>query len=311
MFGVAIQASDAPSAVAQIVQAERAGIPAVWATVGGAGGVDMLAVYAAAAGQTERVLFGTSIVQTWPRHPIAIAQAAAAVHQLAPGRLRLGIGPAHEPAMTRTYGVEWRKPLTQLREYLVVLRALLHEGAVDFEGEHVTAHARLAPAPMPIMASALQPRSFELCGELADGAISWMCPKPYLLEQALPALHRGAERAGRPAPPLVAHVPIAVSEDLEAVRALARDRLGNYARVPFYLAMFERAGFADAAEGYRDALLDGLVVHGTEAEVAAGLRSYLEAGCGEVLAYPLIDPTDAEGSIVRGFAAVARAHRGE
>ena len=307
MIGVAIQGNDAPSAIEQIVQAERAGIPAVWGTMGAAGGADVLATYAAAVGRTERVLFGTSIVQTWPRHPIAIAQQALAVHQLAPGRLRLGIGPAHEPAMRQTYGVDWHKPLTQLREYLTVLRALLHEGAVDFEGEHVTARTRFRePAPIPLMASALQPRSFEACGELADGAISWMCPKPYLLEQALPAIARGAERAGRATPPLVAHVPVVVSTDLEAVRALARDRLGNYGRVPFYLAMFERAGFGTAAEGYDDALLDGLVVHGTEEQVAAGLRSYLDDGAGEVIAHPVIDPADAEGSIARAFAAVAR-----
>jgi F420-dependent oxidoreductase-like protein len=271
-----------------------------------------MTTYAAALGRTEQIVLGTSIVQTWPRHPIAIAQQALALAQLAPGRFRLGIGPAHEPAMVRTYGVEWRKPLTQLREYITVVRALLTEGTTDFEGTHVTARTRLpAPSqPVPLLASALQPASFELCGELTDGALSWMCPQHYLVTEALPAIQRGAERAGRTPPPLVAHVPVAVSDDREAVRTLARERLGNYASVPFYRAMFARAGFPDAGDGYSDELLDGLVVSGSESEVADRLAAMVrDDGFGEVLAMPVIDPQDREGSLSRAFAAVAAAGR--
>lgn len=312
-IGVAIQAPDARGFVEQIELAERLGIPTAWSTIGGAGGADTLTSYAAALGRTERIKVGTAIAQTWPKHPIAIAQQALAIEQLAPGRLILGIGPAHEPAMVRTYGVRWHRPLQQLREYLTVLRALLHEGRVDFEGDHVTARTEFRNPPRtPIMASALRPRSFELCGELADGAISWMCPRTYLVEQALPALIEGARKAGRTGvdvPPLVAHVPIVVTSDREAARRLARERLGNYSRTPFYLAMFAQAGFGDAAEGYSDALLDDLVVSGTEDEVAERLRSYLDVGMGQVLAHPILDPADTSGSVQRSFAAVASAAR--
>ncbi len=309
VVGVSIQAFSAPLAVEQIRQAEAAGVRTAWATIGGAGGADPLTTYAAALTATRGIVLGTAIVPTWPRHPIVLAQQAVALHQLAPGRLRLGIGPSHEPAMVPAYGVHWQSPLTNLREYLVVLRALLHEGEVDFEGEHVTARSRLRePAPVPVMASALRPRSFEACGELADGAISWMCPRPYLVAEALPALRRGAERAGRPAPPLVAHVPMAVSEDREAVRALAQRQLGMYARVPFYRAMFEAAGFSSLENGYPPELLDSLVVSGSAETVAERLAAYVrEDGMGEVLAAPLIDPDDREGSLARAFAAVARA----
>jgi len=212
--------------------------------------------------------------------------------------------------MVRGYGVRWEAPLTQLREYLVVIRSLTATGAVDFEGRHVTARAQWrAPQPVELMASALRPKSFELCGELADGAISWMCPQAYLVREALPAIRRGAERAGRAAPPLVAHVPVAVSTDREAVRALARRQLAGYQNIPFYLAMFREAGFPQANEGYSDALLDDLVVSGTEEQVAERLAGYIAAGCGEVLAHPLLEPEDRAGSISRAFAAVAAAHR--
>lgn len=307
-LGVAIQARDAAEAVAQIRQAEAAGIAAAWSTIGGAGGDDPIAAFAAALVQTERIQLGTAILQTWPRHPIVIAQQALALEALAPGRFRLGIGPAHEGNMARAYGVDFKAPATNLREYLTVLTALLHQGEVDFVGKQVTARTRVrAKAAIPVMGAALRPRAYELCGELADGAISWMCPRAYLVHEALPALARGAERAGRRPPPLVAHVPIAVHEDRGVARALARAQLGNYARTPFYQLMFEEAGYPSVAEGYSDALLDDLVLSGSEQAVAEQLRGLSALGFGEVLAAPVIDPDDRDGSIARAFAAVGRA----
>jgi alkanesulfonate monooxygenase SsuD/methylene tetrahydromethanopterin reductase-like flavin-dependent oxidoreductase (luciferase family) len=309
VIGTLIQAASAPQAIEQIVQAERAGVPIVWATSGGIGGADLLATWAAAAVQTSRVILGTSIVRTWPRHPVALAEETLAIEQLAPGRFRLGIGPTGEVQAVQTYGANYRKPLTQVREYLMVLRSLLYEGEVDFVGEHVTARARLrTQVRSPLMASAAGLRAFTLCGEVSDGAISWVAPKRYLVEQALPALRQGAVQAGRPVPPLIAHVPFAVNTDRQAARALAREQLAPYARSIHFRGTWTRAGYDDA-EGYSDALLDDLLVSGSEVEVAAGLVGWIKDGMGEVLAHPLLDPNDRQGSLARGFAAIARAAR--
>ena len=308
--GVAIQALNARDFVTQVRQAEMSGIPVAWTTIGGASGADPLTVFGAALAATERIRLGTAIVPTWPRHPVIIAQQALALEQIAPGRLRLGIGPSHEPGMVRNFGVKWEAPLTELREYLTVIRSLTTTGTVDFVGRHVTARATFRdPIALELLASALRPRSFEVCGELTDGAISWMCPASYLFREALPAIAKGAERADRPAPPLIAHVPIMVSEDREAVRALARRQLGNYANVPFYLAMFHAAGFPEASAGYSDEMLDDLVVSGTEEQVVARLTQMIVEGCGEILAHPLIEADDRAGSIERAFRAVAVAHQ--
>lgn len=308
--GVAIQAFTAPDFVDQVRLAEEIGLATAWTTIGGAGGADPLTAAAAAFGATSRIKVGTAIIPTWPRHPLALASQALALHQLAPGRLRLGIGPSHEPMMTASYGVEWRTPLTHLREYLMSLSALFEDGAVDLDGSHVTAHARWRePAGIELLASALRPRSFALCGELAHGAISWMSPFQYLVDEALPALAEGASKAGRAPPPLIAHVPVSVNTDRDAVREMARQQLGRYATVPFYRAMFERAGFAmgdpTGPEAMPDALLDDLIVSGTADEVTARLRGYLDAGLGEVLAHPLVERDDRDGSIERAFRAVA------
>ena len=135
-----------------------------------------------------------SITQTWPRHPVAIASQCLAMAQLAPGRFRIGLGPSHQPAIEGMYGYKYQRPLKNLREYLYTVQGILKQGEVDFAGEFVTTKARLgggpgnvvveAPIDVPVMASALRPPSFRLCGELADGAISWVCPWDYLRDIA-------------------------------------------------------------------------------------------------------------------------------
>jgi len=304
--GILINAFNAAEAVERIRTTEALGIPNTWMTTGGTA-PDALTVFAGAATVTDRIVMGSCIIPTWLRHPVVLAQQTIAIESLAPGRFRLGIGPSHEPAM-RAFGVEWRKPLTELKEYLVTLRALLHDGAVSFTGEHVTIEARLAqPVQTPLLASALRPGSFEACGELADGAISWQCPAAYLLEQALPALRRGAERAGRPVPPLIAHTPIAITEDREAVKAAAARQIANYSNIPFYRAMYEQAGVPQQMGEVGDDLIDALVVWGNEDQVVARMKQMLADGLGEVLAMPLVVGGDRDASLDRAYRAVARA----
>ena len=304
--GVAIQTPDATGALALIGEAEAAGIPAAWMTTGGTQ-ADAITLFAAAAARTQRILLGSAIIPTWPRNPVFIAQQVQAVEAVSPGRLRLGIGPSTEAAM-RPFGVDFRSPLTQLREYLIVLRALLHEGSVDFAGRIVRARARIArPTGTPVMASALQEGAFRLCGEVADGAISWVCPWPYIRDYALPALRQGAAEAGREPPPLIMHVPVCVSEDPAAVREAAQRQVGMYPRFQFYQEMFRKAGHPDAAEGLSQALIDDLVIYGSEAEVAERLEQRAAEGFGEVMAMPLVTGEDRAGSIRRAYAAIARA----
>ncbi len=304
--GVLINAFNAAEAVERIRTAGSLGIPHAWMTTGGTA-PDSLTVFAGAATVTERITMSSCIVPTWLRHPVVLAQQTIALESLAPGRFRLGIGPSHEPAM-RAFGVDWHKPLTELKEYLITLRALLHEGSVDFKGEHVTIQARLPqPVQTPLLASALRPGSFEACGELADAAISWQCPAAYLIDQGLPALRRGAERAGRPTPPLIAHTPIAITEDREAVKAAAARQVSNYSNIPFYRAMYEQAGVPQEMGQVGDDLVDALVVWGNEDQVVARIKQLLADGMGEVLAMPLVVGGDRDASLDRAYRAVARA----
>ena len=283
--GISISANDAQSGVDQVVQAEELGVPAAWMTSGGGGG-DSLTVLAAAAARTERIMLGTSIVQTWSRHPVTVAQQSQVIAGLAPGRFRLGVGPGHKQGMERTYGADFRAPLGHLSEYLTVLKGVLQDGAIDLDGRYYSAHVEVAQAPgVPVMASALRPKSFALCGAKADGAISWVCPFPYVRDTALPALKEGARAAGKSVPPLIVHAAVCVEENLGAVREGVRQRLGYFPRTPFYARMFEAAGFQGSMDsGWTDDMLDTVVISGDEARVAERLEEIFAWGAAEVLA---------------------------
>lgn len=293
VIGVHVAAGDASRLVEGIVAAEEAGVECAWMTSGGAA-ADPLAVFAAAATKTSRIKFGTSILPTFPRHPLVAVQGAVTVDALAPGRLRLGVGPSHKPSVEGTYGIAFDRPQQYLREYLTILRTLLETGKVDYQGKRLTARAQLTgPAAVTVMASALRPNGFRLCGELADGAISWVCPLPYLRDVAVPAIKEGAAKAGRAAPPLVAHVPVVVSEDETGVRQAAERQIGFYPRVPYYSQMFQDAGFPEAADGKLSArMVDSLVIWGSAEQVKTRIRELPSFGAGELLAMPLFPPDD-------------------
>jgi F420-dependent oxidoreductase-like protein len=296
--GLAIRGPNPAEVLAAIVRADERGVPMIWSTVGGTN-PDAVTLFAGAAAKTSRIGLGTAIVPTYPRHPVALASQALVLEGLAPGRFRLGIGPSHRPTIEGMFGLEMNKPLEHLREYLAVLRGLLWDGSVDVSGTYFKVKAALPPGteppktPLPI--SALRAGAFRLAGEISDGALSWVCPIPYLVNTAKPALLEGARAANRPAPPLIGHVPVAMSTDRDAVREAARPQLANYARLPFYQGMFADAGFPIPSDNTMpDALLDELVVSGSPDEVAARLHQIQAAGVDELLVMR-INVADADG----------------
>jgi F420-dependent oxidoreductase-like protein len=310
MIGVYVPASDAKHQIELIQQAEKAGVPAFWLTTGG-GAPDAPTLYAAAAMVTDRIKFGTSITQTWPRHPVSLATQALALNSIAPGRFRFGLGAGHKTPIEGTYGMAYERPLTNLREYLTVLRTLLSTGEVDFHGSFINTTSKIPGAPInvPVMASALRPASFRTCGELADGAISWVSPWNYLRDTALPAMREGAAAAGRSVPPLVAHIPVVLVDDKSQARDLASSMLQRYASLPNYQGMFAAAGFDDVAGEDRIAATDAIVASGTETQVVGRLAEIMREGAGEIIAHPIYAGEDKAGYERRFFDVIAAANK--
>jgi len=281
--GLTIQAPDVATAIARIREAEQARVQQVWMT--SVGMIDTLTLYAAAATQTTHIRLGTSIVPIYPRHPLVMAQQAATIEALAPGRLRVGVGTCHRHLIEKIYGLSMPSPLEYLREYVEVMRQGLWKGRVEYQGRFFKVAASFPrTVRIPLLISALGEKAFRLAGEIADGAISWMCPVPYLLDKALPALRAGAEEGDRPAPPLIAHIPVAMSTDEAAIQEAATPRISFYTKAPFYAHMFEAAGFPVAGDGTGvDELVKTLVVAGDEAKVENRLRELLASGLDELL----------------------------
>ena len=149
-----------------------------------------------------------------------------------------------------------------------------------------------------------------VAGELSDGAISWMCPPLYIRDVARPALEAGAEAAGRKPPRLVMHVPIIACDDWERVRAGAKARFGFYQQLPYYSRMLQEAGYPEAADaGLSDAMIRGLVVWGSDQQVADRLAELPAFGADEVVAsiVELVDdPAPAHARTVQILGELAR-----
>jgi len=268
-------------------RAEGLGYESVWVTHGS--GRDSFLVLAAYGAATTRLGLGNGVVPIYPRHPVAMAQAALTLSELTGGRFTLGLGVSHRASMEAMLGLTLREPLAVMREYVAVLRGALGGGAA-FEGRHYRVKWSLAvperPPTPPLYLAALSRNMLELAGEIADGVVLWLCSPDYVRDVAVPALGRGRARAGKTLAgfEIVAAVPLAISDDAPGALTAFRAELARYLTLPFYRAMLEASGL-----GKELALFDrsGEVAEGlTRAVGAVGgaeagrsfVRAYREAG---------------------------------
>jgi alkanesulfonate monooxygenase SsuD/methylene tetrahydromethanopterin reductase-like flavin-dependent oxidoreductase (luciferase family) len=85
--------------------------------------IDAVTVAALVARLVPRVIVGTAVVPTYPRHPIVLASQAKAAQLAAGGRFALGIGLGHQGQVEGVFGVPFDRPIGHLRDYLRALRS--------------------------------------------------------------------------------------------------------------------------------------------------------------------------------------------
>lgn len=272
-----------PELVGQIARAEARGFASVWAP--NVRGADALTVLALAGSQTRTVELGTFVVPTYPRHPAALAQQALTVQAITGGRLALGIGLSHRVVMEGMLGFDWNHPLRHMREYLHCLSALLSGEPAHFAGAefHVEGYQLTVPgaAPPPVLVAALGPQMLRLAGRLADGTAIWMGGPRYLADHAVPAITGAAREAGRPAPRIVAGLPVCVTERAGEVRQQAATAFERYGQLPSYRAVLDKEGAAGPGD---------VSLIGREEEVRAGLDALAAAGATDLAAAVFAPP---------------------
>jgi alkanesulfonate monooxygenase SsuD/methylene tetrahydromethanopterin reductase-like flavin-dependent oxidoreductase (luciferase family) len=260
---------------------------------------DSLTVLTRYATVTERIRLGTGVLPIFSRTPASTAQTAATIDEISGGRMVLGMGVSHRVTVENWFDAEIEKPVTQMREYAGIVRAILR-GDEPPAGEFFNsrfAFMNYPPRPeLPIYIAALSPNMLRLAGEIADGVMLWLCNPQYIRETVIPEVRRGRDRAGKPLEgfDVVAAVPVGVTDDLDAARGAFRRDLIPYASLPFYRAMLERSGFdadlaafdegmaagdpAKAMAGLSDGLLGSLAGIGDADAARAKVAEYREAG---------------------------------
>ncbi len=117
-----IPGRDLATAVALARRAEALGYESLWVTHGL--GRDSFLVLAAYGAATTRIGLANGVVPIYPRHPVAMAQAALTLNEMTAGRFRLGIGVSHRASMEQMLGLTLREPLEVMREYRQVIDEL-------------------------------------------------------------------------------------------------------------------------------------------------------------------------------------------
>ena len=241
-------------------------------------GPDAITVAGVIGREVPALEVGTAVVPTYPRHPMMLAQQALTASGLSDGHFTLGIGLSHEMVIEQIMGLSFEKPLRHMREYLSILRPLIHERTVAFDGQTMSAHATIEvgdAVPTPILIAALGPQMLALAGEMAEGTITWMTGADTLSRHTIPTIRAAAERHGRPEPRVVSGIPVCVSDNPDGARASAAAMFAVYGILPSYRAMLDREGLEGPAD---------MALIGTEDEVAAGIDRYRAVGLTDFLA---------------------------
>jgi alkanesulfonate monooxygenase SsuD/methylene tetrahydromethanopterin reductase-like flavin-dependent oxidoreductase (luciferase family) len=140
---------------------------------------------------------------------------------------------------------------------------------------------------VPVLIAALAQRLLRVAGQYTDGTITWMANERAVETFVSPRIRAAAEGAGRPAPRIVAGLPVAVHDDVDEARQAAAEQFAIYGTLPNYqriLAHGDAAGPADAA------------IIGDEKAVTARFQALFDAGVTDVWAAPFVVGTDRDGS---------------
>ncbi len=278
---------------------------------------DAVVPMAAFAATTDRIKVGSGVIDCWTRNPARLASTFSTLDDLAPGRIICGLGAWWDP-LARKVGIHRERPLTVMREVVTVVRALLANETVTFDGyfaqldgvELDYVHQERRPKDVPIYIGATGMQMMELTGELADGAVLNYLVSPAYNRDAIAALERGAAKAGRTLADIDRPQLVVCSVDhdraaaLDAARLLVTQYLGQQphimkasgvpqelldeiGKVLTWPATHDQV--VAASKLVPDEIVQMITASGEPDEVRAKVREYVDNGCTCPILYPLGD----------------------
>ena len=290
---------------------------------------DPFQLLALAAGATSTIGLGTSVAMAFPRSPTITAMSAWSLQKLSGGRFNLGLGTQVRAHVERRFGVPWSAPAPWMRDYIRAVRAVWdcwqNGTRLDIDTEHYRLDLMVPlfnPGPIehpdiPITVAAIGPNMCAVAGELADGVrLHPVCTAAFIDAEVLPAVAKGAARAGRDVDeveiclkPLIGTAPDA--DSLERVVITVRERVAFYLSTPTYRRAFAVHGWTDVAREASNlareqrwddlpGLVDDEMLHtvatiGTYDEIGARLRQRFDGRVDRIeFSIPVADDADRE-----------------
>ena len=327
--------------VEELADFERAGIDIVF--VPEAYSFDAVSQLGFIAAKTERMQIASGILPLYSRTPALLAMTAAGLDFVSGGRFTLGLGASGPQVIEGWHGVAYDAPIGRAREIIEICRMVWRRDRLAYQGRYyqlplpggtgLGKPLKLINHPVreriPIALAAIGPKNVAVAAELAE---SWM-PIFYVPDKADAvwgeAVAEGRAKRDPALGPLdvIAHVPLAIGDDVSGLREASRPQLALYiggmgARGRnFYNDLARRFGYEAEAKAIQDAYLEGRKAEaealvpaelvertsliGPEGYVAERLAAYRESGVTTLNVTPLAPTHQARVRLLERVRALA------
>jgi len=307
-------AHDLRAGLDYVQYAEEKGFEAVWQAESRLVR-DAIVPMAAYAAVTERIKVCSGVINNWTRNIGLLAATFLTLDDLAPNRVICGIGAWWDP-LAKNVGIDRKKPLSAMRDTIVVLRKLLNMEKVTFHSDFIhvegieldVVHGRREPRNVPIYIGATGDKMMELAGEIADGVVLNYCVPPEYNINAMELLDTGARKAGRKIEDIDRPQLIVCSVDYDHDQAIdtSRELLTQYLAQQPHIAKASGVSMEVVAEiqsilGWPatheqirrakhlvpEELIERITASGTPDEARSKVKEYIKNGCTCPILYPV------------------------
>ena len=266
-------------------RAEAAGLHSAW--LAHAFSHDAIGLLGLVGRETSRIELGTAVVPTYTRHPIAMAQQALTTQAASQGRFTLGIGVSHKWVIEDMYGMDYTRQLRHMREYMAVMQPLLAGQPVKHVGEVYRSKIDLSveeAPPVSVVLAALGPKMLDFAGRESAGTLTWMAGHTALRDHIVPRITTAAKAAGRPAPRVIAGLPMAITNDTAKALEVAAKVFAIYPKLPAYRDMLDRGGLSEPTQ---------VALIGDAATVSVQIKRLEDSGVTDLCGYSFLGDDDA------------------